>query len=152
MAIPWTASASGLIADGGWTLSNNSTTLRFDVEDSATCGGTNGNVQTGNATATIILSHDAELTVYLRGMGESLTDNVERMTVSVDGMVVADAANVAATTVTACDAMPAVQSVRTSTVLTAHTPYSLEVFFTTTTAEFHQGVFFEARFKFLALY
>mmetsp|Transcript_11740 Transcript_11740/g.23867 ORF Transcript_11740/g.23867 Transcript_11740/m.23867 type:complete len:390 (+) Transcript_11740:204-1373(+) len=158
--IPWTTTATGLLGDGGWVVSNTTTDtttslLRFNVEDSAdgTCGGLNGNIQTGTATATnLTLPYTAELTVLIRGMGEPLTADQEQMIVSVDGVPISTASNVAAVTSFACNAVPIVQSLQQTIVLQADTPYTVDVAFNTTTGDNHQDVFFEARFSFKSLY
>jgi hypothetical protein len=54
LAVSWATSQSGLVSTGGWVVSNGGRTIRFNVENSANCGGPNSNTQSGTATATIV--------------------------------------------------------------------------------------------------
>lgn len=53
MSITWTTTYSGTSGDP-WTISNNGKTIRYSLEDSQNCGGSNPNTQTGTAVAIII--------------------------------------------------------------------------------------------------
>ena len=53
MSITWTTTYGGTFGDP-WTISNGGKTIRYSLEDSENCGGSNNNVQTGTAEAIII--------------------------------------------------------------------------------------------------
>ena len=55
LSVSWATSQSGIIGSGGWAISNQGRTIRFNVEDDAFCvDGGNPNTQSGTATATIV--------------------------------------------------------------------------------------------------
>jgi hypothetical protein len=52
--LSWNTTQSGLVAGaGGWVISDQGRTIRFNVQNSANCGGSNSGTQSGVATATI---------------------------------------------------------------------------------------------------
>lgn len=53
MNITWTTTYGGTSGDP-WTISNGGKTIRYSLEDSENCGGSNPNTQTGTAEAIII--------------------------------------------------------------------------------------------------
>lgn len=52
-SVTWTTTYGGTSGDP-WAISNNGKTIRYSLEDSANCGGSNSNIQTGTAEAIII--------------------------------------------------------------------------------------------------
>lgn len=52
MSITWTTTYGGT-SGNPWTISNGGKTIRYSLEDSENCGGSNNNVQTGSAEAII---------------------------------------------------------------------------------------------------
>ena len=53
MSITWTTTYGGT-SGNPWSISNGGKTIRYSLEDSQNCGGTNSNIQTGTAEAIII--------------------------------------------------------------------------------------------------
>ena len=53
MNITWTTTYGGT-SGNPWTISNGGKTIRYSLEDSENCGGSNNNTQTGTAEAIII--------------------------------------------------------------------------------------------------
>jgi hypothetical protein len=53
MSIVWTTTYGGTTGNP-WTISNGGKTIRYSLEDSENCGGSNPNTQTGTAEAIII--------------------------------------------------------------------------------------------------
>ena len=51
--ITWTTTYSGT-SGNPWTISNGGKTIKYSLEDSQNCGGSNSNVQTGTAEAIVI--------------------------------------------------------------------------------------------------
>lgn len=79
------------MAGGEWIITNDGKTIRFAIEDSANCGGTNDLTQTGTATASIILSEQFALTLEIIGIAELEDAGFERMDVSLNGELVVSA-------------------------------------------------------------
>lgn len=55
----WTTTYAGTAGDP-WTITDNGRSLRFDVEDSENCGGSNSEIQSGIATTTIEIEDSAD--------------------------------------------------------------------------------------------
>jgi hypothetical protein len=71
LTLSWSTSQSGLVSTGGWAISNQGRTIRFNVENDAFCGGINPNTQSGTATATIVTGAQGYRFVpTMVGMGE----------------------------------------------------------------------------------
>ena len=64
----------------GWSINNNGLLVRFNIEDSTNCGGTNSNIQSGEATATIFTgSKSYSFVPTLTGIGEAQATGYEKM-------------------------------------------------------------------------
>ena len=86
--INWATSQSG-VTSGGWVISDNGngagTRIRFNLERSSNCGGSNSSTQSGTATATIIPGPNYDMSVALAGRGEAQDPGFEAITLSVSG-------------------------------------------------------------------
>ena len=86
--INWSTSQSG-VTSGGWVISDNGngagTRIRFNLERSSNCGGSNSSTQSGTATATIIPGPNYDMSVALAGRGEAQDPGFEAITLSVSG-------------------------------------------------------------------
>ena len=51
--INWSTSYGGILGGDPWSITNNGRSIRYSLEDSENCGGSNPNTQTGTAIATI---------------------------------------------------------------------------------------------------
>jgi len=71
--ISWATTQSGLVAGpGGWVFEPGGLTIRFNIQDGTTCGGSNpSNDQAGQATATIITTRRLFLHLELTGAVKS---------------------------------------------------------------------------------
>jgi len=78
IGIAWTTTFAG---GGEWVVTNDGKTIRFNIEDSTNCGGSNSNVQSGTATAEIITAETYALTLEIVGIAELQDGNFELMTV-----------------------------------------------------------------------
>jgi hypothetical protein len=85
VSVNWSVSQAGVSAPYGWNISNSGNTIRFDVQDSANCGGPNGNVQSGTALATLTAQARFNMSVSLTGLGESQDPGFENMTLRFNG-------------------------------------------------------------------
>ena len=118
-------------------------TVRFSVEDSSNCGGSNRNTQQGTAVATLKLGYEYDFTLALRGKGEGQDPGYERMTVTVNGNLAISAESAGggfgcpATDITPTEHMS--QPIR----LPAGT-HTIELLFTTSDGSYHQNAFYEA--------
>lgn len=86
--ISWNTTQSG-VTSGGWVISDNGngpgTRIRFNLERSSNCGGSNSSTQSGVATATIIPGPNYDMSVALAGVGEAQDPGYEAITLSVSG-------------------------------------------------------------------
>ena len=85
VSVNWTTNQVGVGAPFGWNILNSGSTIRFDVQDSANCGGPNGNVQRGDAVATLSAQARFNMTVSLTGLGERQDPGYENMTLRFNG-------------------------------------------------------------------
>jgi hypothetical protein len=51
--INWSTSYGGILGGDPWSITNNGRSIRYSLENSENCGGSNPNIQTGTAIATI---------------------------------------------------------------------------------------------------
>ena len=84
-------SASGLEGDGGWKITDQGRTIRFEVEKSLNCEGTNDNIQTGEAVTNVTVTPPAKLAYTLQGQGELELKGFENLDFYLDGDLVANA-------------------------------------------------------------
>ena len=86
--ISWSTTQSG-VSSGGWVISDNGngagTRIRFNLERSSNCGGSNSSTQSGTATATIVPGPNYDMSVALAGRGEAQDPGFESITLSVSG-------------------------------------------------------------------
>ena len=89
--ISWSLTEAGLQnpATYGWVVSDNGngagTRIRYNMETSANCGGSNSAVQTGTAIATITPQGvNYDMSVALAGVGEAQDPGFERITISLN--------------------------------------------------------------------
>lgn len=87
--ISWALTEGGLNdPNKGWVVSDNGngagTRLRYNMEASSNCGGSNGATQTGTAVATIVpIDVNYDMTVNLSGVGELQDPGFEALTMTI---------------------------------------------------------------------
>lgn len=83
IVISWAHTSSGLLdgLPGGWTVSNEGNTICFSIQDSANCGGPNGNTQSGTAEATITISQEYTFVHNIIGNGELQDTQYEKLSI-----------------------------------------------------------------------
>jgi len=87
--INWETVQSGTISSGGWQITDNGNSIRFNIEDSVNCGGSNANIQRGIATATINVTGGIRImTVSLSGLAERQSTGFESMKLALDGITI----------------------------------------------------------------
>jgi hypothetical protein len=74
--------------DGGWRILNQGRQIRFDIQDSKDCGGTNDEIQSGTATATITTGETYEFIPKIEGIGELQDEMYEIMNVKLNGKLI----------------------------------------------------------------
>lgn len=87
LTVSWSTGQSGLVgAGGGWSITNSGRTIQFTVENSANCGGPNGNRQSGTAIATILGGTSGYRFVpSMVGFGERQDTGYDQMTLYFNG-------------------------------------------------------------------
>jgi hypothetical protein len=88
VGVTWMTTVAG---GGEWIINNEGKTIRFAIEDSANCGGSNSITQSGTATAEIVTAETYALTLEIVGIAELQNDNYELMIVSLNGQAVVSA-------------------------------------------------------------
>ena len=143
-------------ADYGWnvtiqdkTENSISQSLQFKVEDSANCGGDNGNTQNGTATANIQVNGSSPLTLELdfSGIGEAQSAGYDRIIFKLNGNVIGDGQapggglGCAADSVLVNNAGPQILDPG---------PHTLIIEFTTGDAAYHVDAYYEIKAKLIA--
>jgi len=149
----WDVDYTGTLNGNPWTISNNNRNIAYIVENSANCssecGGVNPNIQTGVATANIIVgTQDVYMSLDFDGVGELQAPNYELITFYLDDVLLADAH--AAGGGLGCICGPVIKSyaINSPYLLLANTNYQFRINFTTNDELFHCGCFYEVRLDF----
>jgi hypothetical protein len=148
IAISWdNVQVSGVLAGGGWIISNEGRTIRFIVEDSANCGGQNGQIQSGNADAVITLSADYNFVPEIIGVSELQDAGFENMLIIVDGVSVISATSTNLNL--SCDMGPSVSTELVTLPLRLGAgQHTFSLSFTTADSLFHVNAFYELNLVF----
>jgi hypothetical protein len=147
--LSWTTTVSNPCNSAPWTISNNNSTIRYDIEDSVNCGGSCANTQAGTATANITVgASDVDMDLDFEGIGEFQAANFEKISFRLNNVEVARAN--AAGGGQGCVMGPVVKTFITSPPyrLNANTQYTLFIDFTTNDAMYHVGAFYEVDLSF----
>lgn len=150
--LTWTTTVNNPCNATPWTISNNNTRIRYDVEDSANCGGSCAAIQSGTATATITVgASDVDMDLDFEGVGELQAANFENISFELDGTLVARAN--AAGGGLGCVMGPVVKNyiVAPPYRLNANTVYTFFIDFTTQDALFHVGSYYEVDVSFTSV-
>jgi len=144
LVIAWEFEQSGLVADGGWSVSDEGMTVVFKVEDSADCvDGGNAQEQSGKANAIIMVIQDTlPLHFTIGGMGEMLDEGFESLTLSLNGVVIASATSKAQGI--GCSSGPAqVTYYERGPIYLPSGMHAISLQFTTFDGYDHQNVFYQ---------
>ena len=89
--ISWETTQDNILADGGWKISDDGRTIKFEIEDSGDCLETGGNdeIQSGTATATITTSDSINFTPLISGIGELQDIDYEILSIKLDDELIA---------------------------------------------------------------
>ena len=89
LTVEWYTEQSGIVADGGWQISDSGRRIRFQVEKSFNCGGYNSNTQTGLAIGSIDTGDSSyDFDPILSGIGERENSNYDIMRLSLNGTLI----------------------------------------------------------------
>ena len=136
-------------ADAGWVISNGNLSIRYNISDSANCGGTCNLTQTGTATATITVGGlDTNLSLTFTGVGELQSPSYDVIEFRLDGIKLADGH--AAGGNLGCAVGPIVQTtyVPGPHLLLANTVHTLLINFSTNDSLYHVNSFYNIDLSF----
>ncbi len=152
VTISWNTNQQNTPAPFGWNISNEGNTIRFDVQDSANCGGPNGSVQSGVATATLVAQARFNMSVSLTGLGEAQDPGFENMTLSLNGTNIITATSAGGGRGCATG-VPIVQTllVPGPYFLAKNSSNTFRLSFTTRDALYHVGCFYQCNLSFQLL-
>lgn len=138
-------------ADGGWVISNQNTRIRFNVSDSANCGGTCDITQVGVATAIIQTgSQNILMDLDFEGLGEAQAAGAfERIEFRLNNTLLARGSS-AGGGLGCAPAIPIVKEILVEGPynLLPNTQYEFRINFTTGDRLFHVGAFYEINLSF----
>ena len=147
--LSWTTTVDNTCNPTPWTISNNNSTIRYDIEDSNNCGGSCTVTQAGTATATITVgASDVDMDLDFEGIGELEAASFEKISFDLNGTEVARAN--AAGGGLGCQMGPVVKTFITAPPyrLNANTTHTLFIDFTTNDGQYHQGAYYEVDLSF----
>lgn len=155
--VSWTLTDYGLISGqpGGWVLGSSGRRIRFNIQDSQNCGGINGNVQGGTATASInTKSYSYLFTPTLTGVGEAQDSGYENMELYLSGGAFNNTLLVSSTSAgggLGCVTSPVVQTVVVPAphLLQSATTYTFILSFTTSDPLYHLNSYYECDLSFV---
>jgi hypothetical protein len=133
-----------------WVLTKENTSIRYNIEDSANCGGTCGATQSGTATANIQVGDDGDVLMYLNfsGIGELEASNFELMNFYLDGQLIAKGR--AAGGGLGCLCGPIIQNIIIPSpyLLKKSKSYTFNIQFTTNDGLFHVNSYYQVDLTF----
>lgn len=133
-----------------WEITNNNLNIRYNIEDSANCGGTCADIQSGTATATITVGTDDVLMgLDFNGIGEAQDAGFERIRFLLDGTLVASAQS-NNFDLGCTEFRPVSKTFNTAPpyFLAAGSTHTLLIDFTTGDELYHVGCFYEVQLSF----
>jgi hypothetical protein len=129
-----------------WVVSNNGSTIRFNVEDSENCGGTNNTTQSGEATAAIeVVGQSVSLGLNFTGVAELEDTGFENISFYLNNVLVASATSAGGDLGCAMGATIQTYVVEPPYLL-AEGNHDFRIEFTTGDNLFHVGSFYQANF------
>ena len=136
-------------ADAGWVINNNNLSVRYNISDSANCGGTCNLTQTGTATATITVgAYDTNLNIDFQGVGELEAAAYDVISFRLDGTQLANGH--AAGGSLGCEIGPIIETVLVPGpyLLLAGTVHTLLINFSTNDPLFHVSSYYQVNLSF----
>ena len=154
LAVSWSLSQTNTGSfGGGWVVSNGGRTIRFNVENSANCGGPNGSQQFGTATATILGGTSGYRFVpSMVGFGEQQDTGFDQMTLYFNGgfIVQGDAPGGGLGCVTAAPVVQTPSSIPFQTIAPGSTN-TFTCYFDTVDGLYHVNSYYELQLAFYLL-
>ena len=133
-----------------WIISNEGRTIRFNIQDSINCGGTNGSIQSGTATAIIdVVDDDFNLGINFSGMAEKYQSGFENIEFYLDEILILSATSPGNTQEQLdCGVGPVVQTIIVPPPYTLQSgnQYTLRIEFTTSDPLYHKDAYYQADF------
>ena len=149
-SITWDTSVYyGIMGSNPWVVTENGGRIRFNIEDSLNCGGSNDEIQGGTATATITVGGSAgSLGFSFSGLAEEQDTGYELIDFYLNGVLVASATSPGTIGGGTCVMGPAVVTYHVAPpyALVANSVNTLIINFTTFDEAFHVGAYYEAVF------
>lgn len=148
-SITWVTTYAGTLQGDPWLISNNNRSIKYNIENSANCGGSNPNTQSGTATATInVGSNNVIMNVDFNGLGEAESPAYELIQFRLNGDFVASAHAPGGSL--GCAMGPTVktpENIQPITLLAGNI-YTFEISFTTADGLYHVGAYYQTDLSF----
>jgi hypothetical protein len=154
LTVTWSLSQTNTGSNGGgWVVSNGGRTIRFNVENSANCGGPNGAQQYGTATATILGgSAGYRFVPSMVGFGERQDTGYDQMSLYFNGSLIVqgDAPGGGAGCATAAPVVQTPSSIPFQTIGVG-TSNTFTCYFDTVDGLYHVNSYYELQLSFYLL-
>ena len=149
--INWVTTVNNPCDANPWAISENNTSVRYNITDSLDCGGTCDDIQAGTATANITVGSEKDVDMYLTfsGIGELEQSNFELISFSLDDNVLATGN--AAGGGLGCEMGPIVQNIIIPGPyrLEKNTSHTFLIDFTTNDQFYHVGAYYQINLSFV---
>jgi hypothetical protein len=148
-SIIWATTFYGTNDGDPWLITRGGNSIRFSIEDSGNCGGSNDNVQGGTAIATIQTGSQAvQFDLTFDGLAELQDSGYENIEFLLDSVLLATATSQDLDQ--GCDMGPVTSTFFVSfpMLLAANTTYVLEINFTTGDALYHVDGYYQIDLNF----
>ena len=143
-SIVWTTTFFGTNDGNPWLITRGGNSIRFSIEDSLNCGGSNENVQGGTAIATIQTDSQAvEFNLTFEGLAELQDSGFENIEFFLDSVLLATATSQDLNLGCAMGPVTSTFFASFPILLAANTTYVLEINFTTGDSLFHVDGFYQ---------
>lgn len=142
--INWSFTYNGTLNGNPWVVSNSGLSIRYNVEDSLICGGSNSNTQFGTAIATIITGSGNPVTLDINfdGVAELEQSGSESLNISLNNNIIASATSAGGNL--GCSMGPIIKTIiPLQQNLTPNQTHELRIEFTTVDELFHVGAYYD---------
>jgi hypothetical protein len=148
--LTWSTTVNNPCDGSPWSITNNGRSIRYNITDSANCGGTCDSIQAGSATASIQVgsAYDAIMTLSFDGIGELEEPEFELISFTLDGDLIADGH--AAGGDLGCAVGPIIPNfiIPGPYTLPKNTFHTFEINFTTNDELYHVGSYYQINISF----
>lgn len=147
--LTWSVTSNNPCDPTPWNISNNDLKIRYDIVNSFNCGGTCSSIQSGSATANIIvLNFNTYLNLDFDGIGELQQSNFDVISFYLDDVLIANAHAAGGNLGCQMGDVIKTYNVPSPYLLLANTTHKLSIIFSTNDGLYHTNSYYEVNLSF----